>query len=143
MSSEIDREDFTEADYTRFEHRLQSSVQALAELLRRPGFGEGPPTIGALADLTRATRRVAEGDKAEAWGDTVLSNRRFTCAVSPATADTSECTGATDTAISSSPRAGVEMAPHRSVHSNRFRIRPLAGNIRVIMGFAGKRQILR
>jgi gamma-glutamyl:cysteine ligase YbdK (ATP-grasp superfamily) len=51
MSSEIDREDFTDADYARFDHRLQSSLQALAELLQRPGIGEGPTTIGAELEL--------------------------------------------------------------------------------------------
>ena len=39
------------AAHDRFEERLRSSVTALAEVLARPGFGEGPRTLGAELEL--------------------------------------------------------------------------------------------
>ena len=48
----IDQEQFEEADYVRFERRLQESLVALKQLLQRPGFGEGPATLGAELELT-------------------------------------------------------------------------------------------
>lgn len=51
MGREIDRESFTDAEFDRFAARLTASVTALDALLARPGFGEGPPTIGAELEL--------------------------------------------------------------------------------------------
>lgn len=51
MGLDIDRERFDEEDYTRFAERLRRSLAALEQLLRRPGFGVGPPTIGAELEL--------------------------------------------------------------------------------------------
>jgi hypothetical protein len=51
MGIEIDRERFDEADYTRFTERLDHCLEALDQLLERPGFGEGPRTIGAELEL--------------------------------------------------------------------------------------------
>ena len=48
----IDQEQFEEADYVRFEQRLQESLVALEQLLQRPGFGEGPVTLWAELELT-------------------------------------------------------------------------------------------
>jgi hypothetical protein len=51
MGIEIDRERFDDADYDRFIERLEHCLQALEQLLRRPGFGVGPRTIGAELEL--------------------------------------------------------------------------------------------
>ncbi|MCW5889505.1 MAG: glutamate--cysteine ligase [bacterium] len=51
MGREIDRESFTEAEFERFSARLRAGVAALDALLGRPGFGEGPTTVGAELEL--------------------------------------------------------------------------------------------
>jgi gamma-glutamyl:cysteine ligase YbdK (ATP-grasp superfamily) len=51
MGIEIDRERFDDADYARFAERLEHCLEALGQLLRRPGFGTGPATIGAELEL--------------------------------------------------------------------------------------------
>ena len=51
MGIEIDRERFDDADYARFTERLDHCLEALEQLLERPGFGEGPRTIGAELEL--------------------------------------------------------------------------------------------
>ena len=51
MGREIERERFGGADFERFSERLGESLVALAELLERPGFGEGPATIGAELEM--------------------------------------------------------------------------------------------
>jgi gamma-glutamyl:cysteine ligase YbdK (ATP-grasp superfamily) len=51
MGIEIDRERFDDADYARFTGRLEHCLEALDQLLRRPGFGVGPVTIGAELEL--------------------------------------------------------------------------------------------
>ncbi|MFU8857582.1 MAG: glutamate--cysteine ligase, partial [Deferrisomatales bacterium] len=51
MGRDIDRERFDEADFGRFEARLRECLEALGLLLRRPGFGEGPATLGAELEL--------------------------------------------------------------------------------------------
>jgi hypothetical protein len=48
---EIDRDRFEEEDYRRFRARLERSLGALRELLARPGFGEGPASLGAELEL--------------------------------------------------------------------------------------------
>ncbi|MFO7249919.1 MAG: glutamate--cysteine ligase, partial [Actinomycetes bacterium] len=55
MGADLDREDFTEAEFARFGERLERSLVALRELLARPGFGAGPPTIGAELELFLVT----------------------------------------------------------------------------------------
>ncbi|MGI9591214.1 MAG: glutamate--cysteine ligase, partial [Myxococcota bacterium] len=47
----LDRERFEPADFEKFAERLQGSLAALKELLARPGFGEGPPWLGAELEL--------------------------------------------------------------------------------------------
>jgi hypothetical protein len=47
----IDNTDFDERDYPRFAERLEQCLSALGQLLERPGFGTGPPTIGAEVEL--------------------------------------------------------------------------------------------
>ncbi|MDQ3369361.1 MAG: glutamate--cysteine ligase [Myxococcota bacterium] len=51
MGLEIDREVFEDADYVAFDGRLKTSLGALREVLARPGFGEGPLSIGAEVEL--------------------------------------------------------------------------------------------
>lgn len=51
MGREIERERFGGADYERFSERLRESLVALGELLERPGFGEGPATVGAELEM--------------------------------------------------------------------------------------------
>jgi hypothetical protein len=51
LGIEIDRERFEGADYARFTERLDHCLEALEQPLERPGFGEGPRTIGAELEL--------------------------------------------------------------------------------------------
>ncbi len=51
MGSNIERRQFDERDYQRFGERLRASVEALAVVLERPGFGRGPTTVGAELEL--------------------------------------------------------------------------------------------
>ncbi len=51
MGQAIDRETFTDEEFARFSARLQESLQALGQLLARPGFGVGPRTVGAELEL--------------------------------------------------------------------------------------------
>jgi hypothetical protein len=51
MGLHIDREHFTAEDEARFVPRLQEALDALAALLARPRFGEGPTTVGAELEL--------------------------------------------------------------------------------------------
>lgn len=51
MGLSIDRETFNDADHAQFAERLEHNLIALKELLHRPGFGEGPSTLGAELEL--------------------------------------------------------------------------------------------
>ena len=52
MGLSIDKEEFDAADHSEFVERLNQSLQALDALLCRPGFGEGPTTLGAELELS-------------------------------------------------------------------------------------------
>jgi gamma-glutamyl:cysteine ligase YbdK (ATP-grasp superfamily) len=52
MGLEIDREEFDEADEERFAERLRDGLDALGRVLARPGFGEGPPSLGMELELS-------------------------------------------------------------------------------------------
>ncbi len=51
MGTSIDKEEFAERDYARFRERLGQCLSELGWLLKRPGFGTGPATIGAELEL--------------------------------------------------------------------------------------------
>jgi hypothetical protein len=51
VGADISKEEFDELDYARFHERLEQCLSALGRLLDRPGFGEGPATIGAELEL--------------------------------------------------------------------------------------------
>ncbi|MCC7054410.1 MAG: hypothetical protein IT355_14170 [Gemmatimonadaceae bacterium] len=51
MSIAITRDTFSDDDYARFAARLAEQVAHLARTCRRPGFGDGPATIGAELEL--------------------------------------------------------------------------------------------
>ncbi|HEX8435930.1 glutamate--cysteine ligase [Archangium sp.] len=51
MGLAIDRETFEPEEYERFSRRLNESLEALRQVLARPGFGAGPRTIGAELEL--------------------------------------------------------------------------------------------
>lgn len=51
MGQRIDVDEFDERDFSRFRDRLEESLDVLGHLLDRPGFGEGPTTIGAELEL--------------------------------------------------------------------------------------------
>jgi gamma-glutamyl:cysteine ligase YbdK (ATP-grasp superfamily) len=51
MGLAIDREHFEPEEHVRFGERLRESLQALQELLARPGFGDGEPTLGAEVEM--------------------------------------------------------------------------------------------
>jgi gamma-glutamyl:cysteine ligase YbdK (ATP-grasp superfamily) len=48
---DIPDKQFDEADYGRFDARLRDSLAALSAVLARPGFGEGPSSLGAELEL--------------------------------------------------------------------------------------------
>jgi hypothetical protein len=83
MGREIERERFGGADYERFSERLGECLAALAALLERPGFGEGPATIGAeleMALVDSAGRPAGENAavlEALGDGDVALEVGRF------------------------------------------------------------------
>lgn len=52
MGQSIDKERFADGDYERFAARLQDDLAALEALLARPGFGEGPTTLGAELEVS-------------------------------------------------------------------------------------------
>ncbi len=47
----IDRECFNDDEYASFAARLRGGLRALRELLQRPGFGLGAPTVGAELEV--------------------------------------------------------------------------------------------
>lgn len=51
MGRDLDKERFTEEEYVRFGARLEEQLGLLRDLLGKPGFGEGPATIGAELEL--------------------------------------------------------------------------------------------
>ncbi|MDB4988278.1 MAG: glutamate-cysteine ligase, family 2 [Myxococcaceae bacterium] len=51
MGLAIERERFTAAEFARYTQRLREQLPVLRELLGRPGFGEGPASIGAEVEL--------------------------------------------------------------------------------------------
>jgi gamma-glutamyl:cysteine ligase YbdK (ATP-grasp superfamily) len=51
MGLQVDREVFDESDYSQFSARLNESLAALRALLARPGFGDGPASLGAELEL--------------------------------------------------------------------------------------------
>jgi gamma-glutamyl:cysteine ligase YbdK (ATP-grasp superfamily) len=51
MGLEIDKSSFTPQEFSGFYQRLGSNLQALKALLKRPGFGEGPGSLGAELEL--------------------------------------------------------------------------------------------
>ena len=57
MSLAIQRESFEEGDYARFAARLRVQLEVLTELLARPGFGEGPASLGAELELSLVDAR--------------------------------------------------------------------------------------
>ncbi len=92
MGREIERERFGGADFERFSERLGESLAALGELLERPGFGEGPASLGAeleMALVDSAGRPAGENAAVqEALGgghDVALEVGRFCieCATAP------------------------------------------------------------
>lgn len=51
MGQDLDKARFTENEFQQFGERLHDQLAVLRELLDRPGFGEGPVTIGAELEL--------------------------------------------------------------------------------------------
>jgi hypothetical protein len=51
MGQQINKDRFSEAEFTHFGERLAKQLAELRELLARPGFGVGPATIGAELEL--------------------------------------------------------------------------------------------
>jgi hypothetical protein len=56
MGLEITRDRFEPEDYARFSARLHAALDALATLLARPGFGAGPPSLGAEIEVSLVDR---------------------------------------------------------------------------------------
>lgn len=52
MGLSIDRDQFTEEEFTRFGQRLTQSLRALEQVVEQPGFGEGPLSLGAELELS-------------------------------------------------------------------------------------------
>ncbi|RKH26984.1 glutamate--cysteine ligase [Corallococcus sp. CA041A] len=51
MGLAIQQEEFTPEEHARFVARLAESLEALRQVLRRPGFGVGPATMGAELEV--------------------------------------------------------------------------------------------
>jgi gamma-glutamyl:cysteine ligase YbdK (ATP-grasp superfamily) len=51
MGTAIEREHFEDDDYERFGGRLEACLEALRAVVARPGFGQGPVTIGSELEL--------------------------------------------------------------------------------------------
>ncbi|WP_375771082.1 glutamate--cysteine ligase [Archangium gephyra] len=51
MGLQIQKETFEPEEYERFSQRLADSLEALRQVLARPGFGVGPRTIGAELEM--------------------------------------------------------------------------------------------
>ena len=51
MGQDLDKARFSETEFFQFGERLQEQLVVLRALLDRPGFGEGPVTIGAELEL--------------------------------------------------------------------------------------------
>ncbi|WP_326823801.1 glutamate--cysteine ligase [Streptosporangium sp. NBC_01756] len=51
MGQQVDKDRYSEAEFTRFGERLTQQLTELRELLARPGFGAGPATIGAELEM--------------------------------------------------------------------------------------------
>ncbi len=83
MGEDIDRERFGPADFHRFRRRLADGLTALGELLARPGFGEGPASVGAelemalIDDSGRPAGNNAEIRDAVAGAQVALEVGRF------------------------------------------------------------------
>lgn len=58
MGLPIERERFTAEEYALFAERLQHGLEALRELLERPGFGQGEPSIGAEVEMHLVDERA-------------------------------------------------------------------------------------
>ncbi len=68
MGIDIEREDFEEADFLQFSARLRQCLNAMGEILGRPGFGVGPASIGAELEFSI----VDQAGKAMLLGETLL-----------------------------------------------------------------------
>lgn len=51
MGQDIEKTDFSQADFARFRSRLDRNLQGFKRLLEAPGFGEGPVSFGAELEL--------------------------------------------------------------------------------------------
>ena len=51
MGIEVEREQFTAADYTQFSERLRENLEALRAFLARPDVGNSPPSIGLEVEM--------------------------------------------------------------------------------------------
>jgi hypothetical protein len=72
MGAEIEQESFTDAERARFSEKLKRSLQALDELVHRPGFGRGVASIGAELELCLTD---AEGMALARNGDVLAAAR--------------------------------------------------------------------
>src|SRR5687768_16895856 len=69
MGIEIERDNFTDADYAAYDVRLRACLKALEQLATRPGFGDGPMSLGAEVELDL----VDESDRPSPKNKEVLS----------------------------------------------------------------------
>ncbi len=51
MGQSIDQTEFSAEDYRKFREHLQENIAQLEALLKRPGFGQGPESLGAELEL--------------------------------------------------------------------------------------------
>lgn len=51
MGAEIQRDSFSDADFSRFRARLHHGLEELSGLLEQPGFGEGEPSLGTELEM--------------------------------------------------------------------------------------------
>jgi len=76
MGRDIDRETFDESDFVLFRERLEACLAVLEEVLKRPGFGTGPATIGAELELVLVDNQFCSTMTLNcAFGLTLLDSR--------------------------------------------------------------------
>jgi gamma-glutamyl:cysteine ligase YbdK (ATP-grasp superfamily) len=66
MGIEVEREQFTAADYAEFSQRLRENLEALRAFLARPGVGETPASIGLEVEMHLVDRAAQPACVSEA-----------------------------------------------------------------------------
>ena len=66
MGTEVEREQFTAADYSQFSERLRENLEALRAFLARPDVGNSPPSVGLEVEMHLVDRAAQPACVSEA-----------------------------------------------------------------------------